>query len=168
MIINLKLGGVEIPIESLTDITENISPLSAETVLRMSDGTGVKQTAWSNKYIIDISGSGYTPLVLNGLDYAASMTLECTTPLSVHGALNIVTLPSARRSDVDVVCFAVVNGRAVRTGKSISVNTCTIDTVSGAVGYFANYWPTFTVFASRPKESQGRGGRSWSIRCETL
>ena len=165
-ILNLIIGGIEIPFESSHVINQSYSPLGASNVLRMADGSGFKQTAWFGKTKIETSGTGKLPLPLRGLDYESQIVMECVEPLTEYSASNVITLPTARRSDVSILGFATVSGRAVKSAVSISGDVATVTSVANATGYHVIYYPKFTVFLSRPNEddtARSLSSRSWSI-----
>ncbi len=180
MIINLKLNGVEICLNSSQTISQDFEPLSGETILRMVDGTGVKQQSWANKTRIVSRGSGEIPLPLLGVDYSQLMILDCCSPQSAYSATTTVTLPpgftlsavnyNSFRSDVSMIGHAIVKGKLEHAAiTNLTGNVVTLATVSGATGYQITYWPKFLVFASKPRESHGlRGGskRAWEFVAE--
>lgn len=178
----MKLGGVEVAFNSAHSISQSFEPISAEIVHRMSDGSAVKQTAWSGKMRISTRGDGKIPLALLDLDYSGMLVLDCCSPLSVFSASTALTLPddwsydgdeyAAWRYDVSLVGHAIVSGMLRQAAiSSIVDNDVTLTSVSGASGYQLSYWPRYCVFASRPQESgSGRGypGRSWSLIAEQV
>jgi len=164
--INLILGGVTVAFEASHEIAQDYEPLESSGILRMSDGTGVKQTFWSGKTKITTRGNGRFPPGLLGLDYSGSLSMSCVTPRAVDSASNVITVPAARRSDVSMIGLALVNGRSVPTGISLVDNTATLTTVSGAAAYQVLYFPTFIVYAQRPSESNN--ARSWGQHGWTL
>lgn len=164
--INLFLNSVEIGFDSSHSISQQYAPIEATTVLRMSDGSALKQTAYSGKTRITTSGTGRNPLPTDGLNYASQIAMKCVDPVTEYSASNTITLPASRRSDVDSIGFAVVNGRSVRTSISISGNTATLTTVAGATGYEVIYYPTFNVFIKKPQTgstTRTLNSRSWSF-----
>ena len=74
-----ELGGISVPIEANIEFDQDYEPLTAETwpPIRMMDGTGVKQVAWSGKLKTKLTGSGWMQSGLDGLDYSAPMLLKC-------------------------------------------------------------------------------------------
>lgn len=165
--INLIVDGIEIPFDASHVINQKYTSIEASAIVEMSDGSAVKQTAWSGKTLIETSGTGRLPLPLSGVDYSAPVVLECVEPLTIRSASNSITLPSTRRSDVSSMGFAVVNGKAVHTSLSITGDTATLTAVAGAVSYEVLYWPKFTVlFLARPDEggvSRSPNSRQWSF-----
>lgn len=165
------LGGIKVSYDASHSISQDYEPMASESILRMANGTGVKQTIWSGKTKIITRGQGRFPPGLRGLDYSASMVLECVTPVAIDSVSNVITVPSARRSDIDLMGLALIDGRSVHAGVSLSGNTATLNTVSGAAAYQVLYFPKFTVFASRPTENNSArqwGQHGWNLVCEEV
>jgi hypothetical protein len=136
----------------------------------MSDGTGVKQTAWTGKILSRIRGKGWVPHGLHALDYSASMELSCIAQRSITSASNVIVIPAARRSDLAPTGFAVVADQLVSTSISIATNTATLGTVSGSTFYCVYYYPKITVFAKLPTENNTHTSAEydWELVCEQV
>lgn len=170
-IINLIVNGIEVPLGAAESINQKYEPLASEGILRTMDGTAIKQVAWSGKTRIETTGTGRLPLPLQDIDYGLSFVMQCASPIEKQSASNIIVLPTNRRADVSPVGYAIVNGREVRTPLSLTGDTATLTVVTGANGYVVAYWPTFTVFGTRPTETdnaRAKSGRSWSFVCEQV
>lgn len=166
---DIIIGGLRVAFDSAYQLSQTYEEIGGSTLHRMLDGSGVKQTHWSKLRTV-ITGAGRYPVGLESLDYSSTITIQCMAPLSLsHASNNVFTLPAARRSDWAPAGFAIVGGRLVRTSCTVVTNTATLGTVSGAQGYQVLYWPTLTVYASRPtQQADGRtgDGRSWTLTAE--
>ena len=164
-----ELGGISVPIEANIEFDLDYEPLTAETwpPIRMMDGTGVKQVAWSGKLKTKLTGSGWMQSGLDGLDYSAPMLLKCASPRGISNASNVITIPAARRSDPGFVPvgYAIVDGRRVDSPVSIVGNVATVTVVASASGYCVQYFPEITVFAQAPvtQGNMADGDFRWSI-----
>jgi hypothetical protein len=167
MLHNIKIGGVEIGFGAAHQISQEYETLGGRSLRRMMDGAGLLQTQWGKLRTI-IRGSGRLPEGLAGLNYAASMTIDCMAPRSIWSANTTVIIPAGRRTDWPPHAYAIVNVQHVRTAHSISTNTVTCTAVSGASGYIVAYYPSLTMYASPPQTSfEGRGPvAGWTLIAE--
>lgn len=167
---NLIFGGVEIPQTAALDLSQTYEPLGGSSLLRMSDGSGVKMTRWT-KTRTSISGAGWIPPGLDAIDYSAQIVVDCVAPRAVLSATTAATIPAARRPDVAPWAFAIMSdGRQVPTTCSMVVDAATAGAVSGAVRYVFQYLPRLTVFADPPRSSYdvAAAAASWSIDAEEV
>jgi len=166
------LDNIEVPIECFEGFNQSYEELTASGIIRMSDGTAIKQTAWKGKIKIQTSGNGWAPVGLTGLDYENSMLFKCAIPRAIDDATVNITLPAARRSDSGYtpIGFAVVNNELVETTINIVTNAATLGVVAGATAYRVHYWPELTVFVKEPPENWDRSGNSfgWSFEAEQV
>lgn len=168
---SLKIGSVEFALHTFP-VSQEYRPLGVGSQgLRMLSGTAIKQTHFS-KLATRISGSGWAPAALAGMDWSASFSISCIEPRSIHSASNVATMPTARRSDFtgSVLARAVVAGLLVDTPVVVVTNTATATAVSGATSYQFLYWPTMTCFSDGPTESVDveQGVYSWTIDAEEV
>ncbi|WP_325435173.1 hypothetical protein [Pseudomonas nitroreducens] len=157
----LTLGGITIPPEAGAP-EQSRDPLQGATVVRMSDGAGVKMTHWSGKASGEISGSGLIPLGLDGLDYGQPLELLLTQPRSIAQAGRVFTLPAPCRPDREPWGFALVSGRwrpvqSTRVGLEVTL-TVTV----GATLYMVQWMPQYSVFADPPQETMS-GSHGWTL-----
>lgn len=166
---HITIGGITIPIESIKDFNQRYEPLGATSILRMADGSGVEQTAWTGKLKVVTSGSGWVPTGLDALGKGEHL-FKCGVHRAIQTASNVIVLPSARRTDADFIPlgFAVVDNKLVETDISISGDTATLTAVADATGYRVHYWPELTVFIRDVPESwqQSTNTHSWSFEAE--
>lgn len=167
---SLKIGGVEIALQTFP-VTQTYRPLEGSTVHRMLDGSALKQQHW-RKLATSISGDGWAPAALAGVDWSAAVEILCVQPRAIHSATVNATLPAARRSDLttNVYCRAVVAGELVETPVSVLVNAATADAVAGATSYQFYYYPKLSCYSSGPTESLDLGGAAyaWSLEAEEV
>lgn len=152
---NFILGGITIFTESILNFNQDYEEDFASTLLIMADGSGVPQNAWGGKIKTTLSGSGWIPLGLDGLNFNTTLELSCAAFKAINSASNVITLPAARRSDIALTALALVGGKKVPTSVSISTNTATLGVVSGASAYQVWYQPKINVYVTqRPKLTQ--------------
>jgi len=166
---DIIIGGIRIAFDSAYELTQTYDNLGGVALHRMLDGTGVQQVHW-RKLATTITGSGKLPDGLAALNFDSSITILCMAPLGISTVSNVITLPAARRTDWAPVGYAIVGGRLVRSAVSVSTNTATVTTVSGATAYQVLYWPSLTVLASPPeRQFNGRGTvAGWTLRAEEV
>lgn len=162
----IMLGGIEIALQAgAPELGEE--GLEASTVLRMSDGTGVKMTAWE-KASGSISAQGWVPPGLDGLDYSAPIELRTTQVCNMQLTTLVFTLTSTPRPDVAPWAFALVDGELHPTGCVTVDGVATVTAVAGASMYQVCWMPVYSVFARRPakQQSSATGAQSWSTNWE--
>lgn len=170
MIRTLEIGGLVIPVQAAGDIEQSFETIGGSALLRMLNGAGMKQTHW-RKLKTTISGSGWTPPGLAGLDYTAPLTIKSCASRAVQAAGNVIAVPSARRTDTGYAPsgYAIVEGRYVPTPLVLVSNTATLTAVSGAQGYGVRYWPQLSVYAEfRESNRPAASSWSWSIEAEEI
>ncbi|RLA21061.1 MAG: hypothetical protein DRQ61_09030 [Gammaproteobacteria bacterium] len=169
-----ELNGISVPVEANVEFNQDYEALSSETwpPLRFMNGSGVKQTAWSGKLRTVLTGAGWMPAGLDGLDYSATMVLKCAGPRGISSASNAITIPSARRSDTGFAPYgyAIVGGKRVDSPVGLAGNVATVTSVSGATGYGVYYYPQMTVSAQAPRTTGNlvTGDFSWSLEAEEI
>lgn len=160
----ITLGGVPIVLHAGAP-TESLEAIGGSLVLRMSDGAGIKQQHWE-RMSGSISGEGWMPPGLSGLDYSGPLELRSTQVQNMVGAGLVFELTSTPRTDVAPWGHALVGDQWVRTECAFAAGVATLTAVAGASLYQACWMPTFSVFCSRPAQGQGAGAHSWSISWE--
>lgn len=159
----IMLGGVPIVLHAGAP-EESVGPIGGSTVLRMSDGAGVKMQHWQ-KSAGSISGSGWMPPGLAGLDYSPPLELRSTKVINHVGAGPEFALQHTPRPDMAPWAQALIGDRWVRVPCSYADGVVTIPPVPGATLYQACYMPVFSVFAEAPAETQGTE-HGWSLNWE--
>lgn len=159
----IMLGGVPIVLHAGAP-EESIGPIGGSTVLRMSDGAGVKMQHWQRS-AGSISGSGWMPPGLSGLDYSQPLELRSTKVINHVGAGPEFTPLHTPRQDMPPWAQALIGDQWVRVPSSYADGVLTVPPVLGATLYQACYMPVFSVFADAPSETQG-AAHGWSINWE--
>lgn len=160
---SIMLGGVPIVLHAGAP-EQSIGPIGGSTVGRMSDGAGVKMQHWQ-KAAGSISGSGWMPPGLSGLDYSQPLELRSTKVVNHVGAGPEFLLQHTPRPDMAPWAQALVGDRWVRVPSTFADGVLTVPPIPGATLYQACYMPIFSVFADAPSETQGIS-HGWSINWE--
>lgn len=164
----LKFGGIDIVLHAGPP-EQSADPLEASTVLRMSGGFGIKMTAWE-KAAGTISGQGWMPPGLDGLDYSAPIELRSTQVSTMQGTVLEYTLPDTPRPDVEPWAFALLGDQWQPTPCVTDAGVATVTAVVGAELYQVWWLPVYSVYARRPakQQSSATGTQSWSINWEEV
>ena len=160
------LGGVPIVLHAgAPELSEEA--IGGSTVFRMSDGAGVKMQHWE-RMAGSISGSGWMPPGLDGLDYSQPLELRSTQVNAIHGEGPEFTLTGTPRPDMAPWADALVGDQWIPVPSTFAEGVVTVTPVSGASLYRACWMPVYSVFANKPAKSQSSGTAShgWSIPWE--
>lgn len=157
------LGGVEIVLEAGAP-EESIESIGGDSVLRLSQGAGVKMSHWLRR-AGSISGRGWTPPGLDGLDYSQPLELRSRQVENVRGPGRQFSLPTTPRPDVPAWAAALVDGEWRRAVVSVAAGVATVVEVPGASMYEVNWMPMFMVFTRAPTKAQS-ADQTWSIAWE--
>ncbi|WP_278445247.1 hypothetical protein [Stutzerimonas kunmingensis] len=162
----IMLGGVPIVLHAGAPVLSE-EPIGGETSMRMSDGALVSMTHWE-RVSGTISGNGWMPPGLHGLDYSQPLELRSTKVQSVTGTGLTHTLRGTLRPDVAPWAQALVGDDWVNTACSVTDGVATVTAVVGATLYRVCWMPIYSVKARRPSETQdsGTASHSWSITWE--
>ncbi len=157
-----EIGGLKIATEAVLGFEQVYEPMAGAARLRLMSGAAVQQVWWRKLRTV-LSGDGWWPPGLDGLDYDATLTLLCAVPRTLQAASNVIALPAARRTDTGYTPqgYALVRGASPQVGGGDLVPTtlglagdvATLGTVAGAIGYHVAYWPALTVWADPPTVS---------------
>lgn len=159
----IMLGGVPIVLHAGAP-EQSVERLGGEAVVRLSDGDAVKMAHWS-KASGSISGDGWMPPGLDGLDYSQPLELRLTQPECITGTATTVPLTSTPRPDVAPWALALVGDQWQATPCTVLDGVATI-TAAASAELYALYWmPVYSVFASKPGKSMG-ATHGWSINWE--
>lgn len=138
---SLKIAGIEISIIASLDLQQRIEPISGAEMRRMASGAGFKMGHW-RKYRISLSGAGWAPASLNGINYDAPFEIELPFP----------------------VAFAV--GESLPSGWAQRSAPWGERTVIDQSGVSVRYvYPKLTVFSDGPQQSHD-GNPSWEMTLE--
>lgn len=143
--------------------------IGGETNVRLSRGRLVTMRHWE-KMAGSITGSGFAPPGLDGLDFAAHHELRSTKSRALQSSGTAFTLPSDHRPDKAPWAFALVPGlkEPVETACVTSGRSVTVTPVPGATAYQVWFLPVYIVKCSRPSETQDSSGAAfgWTINWE--
>lgn len=166
----VMLGGLPIVLHAGT-VAQSITPLGGPEILRLTSGAGVQQTHWQRSAIA-LSGSGWMPPGLDGLDYTKPLELRCTKQLSIVSTGRTFQIIGTPRPDFPVYGLALVGKEWVDAELTLSGNAAEVAEVSGATFYQIMWMPMFTVSAKRPQGDMDPGNgatpHGWQITCEEL
>lgn len=159
----IMLGGVPIVLHAGAP-AQSIERLGGEAVVRLSDGKAVKMTHWG-KASGSISGDGWMPPGLDGLDYSQPLELRLTQPDCITGTATTVTLTSTPRPDVAPWALALVGDQWQATPCSVGEGVATLTAVTGAELYALYWMPVYSVFVGKPGKSLS-ATHGWTINWE--
>ena len=167
----VMLGGVEIVMHAGVP-EQSDAPVVAETIVRMGQGGGVKLTHF-RKAGGSISGRGWMPPGLDGLDYSQPLELRLTKQQSINQATpSGIVLTSTPRDDYAPWAQALVGREWVPTAVDISGLLATVTPVVGATQYSVQWMPRFWVFASKPVQQMSAADSTaphgWSLAWEEV
>lgn len=159
----LMLGGIAIVQQAgALDLTEDV--IGGDALLRLSGGPAVKMTRYE-RMAGTISGQGWLPPGLDGLDYSQPLELRSTQVSAIQGPGPTFTLPSTPRPDKEPWAYAVLGGELVPAACSTVDGVVTVSPVAGASAYQVWWLPVYSVFARRPprQQSNSTATQGWSI-----
>ena len=166
-----EIDGVTVPLQSVVDFTQGYEDFGSSVVHRMMNGDGKQQYNWS-KIKTTLSGRGWIPAGLDGVDFSGSVLLKCAAHKTITSASNVIVLTADRRSDTDFEPrgYAIVAGNRVDTTISLPVNTATLGVVAGATSYQVEYFPQISVFAKLTSSDVAvtEANYSWVIKAEQV
>lgn len=164
----IMLGGIPIVLHAGAP-EQAEEAIGGETLLRMSDGTGIPMTHWQ-KMAGSISGQGWMPPGLDGLDYSQPLELRTTQVNSMQGTGLVYTLPSTPRPDHAPWGMALIGNDWRPTTCNTVDGVATVTAVAGAAAYQVWWMPVYSVKAMRPPKQQSSASatHSWSIPWEEL
>jgi hypothetical protein len=175
---------VSLPVYATVELTQTYQPLYARTLYRHLDGSAAVRQQWSGKLATEISCKGLIPPGFSQLDFNSTIIVSCVEHRSVTSTGTAITIPAARRSDVqhqtkagtlatgswyarawDGDSYATATG-STTTGAPNVVNI-TLATGESHEHYEVIYLPKLTCYVDPPTESFTQNdGWSWSLRAE--
>lgn len=177
-------AAVSLPVHATVELTQTYQPLYARTLYRHLDGSAAVRQQWSGKLATEITGRGLIPPGFSQLDFNKPLYLSCVEHRSVTSTGTAITIPAARRTDVQhtTVSGALATGSwyarawdgdnySVATGTTTTgapnVVTITLATGESHDFYEVVYIPKLTVYADPPTETYTQNnGWGWSLRAE--
>lgn len=166
----VMLGGVSIVPHAGT-VSQSITPLGGPEIVRLSSGAGVPMTHWQ-KSAIALSGSGFMPPGLDGIDYTQALELRCTKHLSIVSTGTSFVLAGTPRPDFSPWALALVGQQWVETDLVLDGADVMVIPIPGASAYQVCWMPMFIVSAKRPQGDMDPANNvtphGWQITCEEL
>lgn len=168
---NFQLGGISIPIQAGLEFSQTYEAIGGNVLHRMQSGRAIKQTHYK-KLRTSLSGQGWVPTGLDGLEYSESMILKCAAPRSISSESYQIVIPSYRRNDpgFEPKGYALVKGHLIETTLVMQEDIAILNPVGYALSYQVHYYPQILVFAEPPQVQSNITGAefSWSITCEEV
>jgi len=178
---------VTIPVHGSTELSQSYTDLRAQTLYRYLSGGAAVRRSWSGKIRTEVQGRGLVPEGLSAVCSATgTVTISCVGHRSIRSASNVITIPSARRTDLTITTKAgtAATGKswyartwdgdvyATATGTTASgtghnIVTITLATGETHAGYEVVYLPKLVGYAElRSDEYQQNQGFGWSLVVE--
>ncbi|MCJ8168629.1 hypothetical protein [Atopomonas sediminilitoris] len=139
----LIINGIELPIHTGID-SQRYETVGGSTTLRMHSGRAIKQTHY-RKLSISISGSGWMPAGLAGLDTGVPVDVWCFQPRSILTTALTVTVTTDVRPDVAPWVLAYVRGEWVPVASVTAGRVVTITQRPDATQYAVYWLPRLSV-----------------------
>lgn len=167
----LTIGGVEIAVESSDQISQTYGSIGGLTTLRTMKGGAIRQRNWRKlSTTISVPSARFLPAI-HALDLDAPHVIQCLARRQIASDTSVVTLPQARRADIDPIGYAVMTtGFMQRTSGILSGDTLTLVAVPGALRYTATYVPELLALITALEEHidlrSARAG--WQLTAEEI
>ena len=162
-----ELNGIKTTLASFASYNESVTNIEGSSIVTMSSGRNIKQTSWTDKKKVKISGTGFFPIGLAALPVAVEMTLKLAHPVSVSSSSNSITITANRRIDAgyEPQCAAIVDGDIIKMSHTVVGSTFNITPHGQAQAYVVTYVPQIQVFCIKPptESSDKNFNISWSI-----
>lgn len=153
-------GGVPIVLHAGPP-AQSDSPVLGESLVRLALGSLVKMSHFK-KAGGSISGSGWMPPGLDGLDYDHQLELRLTAHESISGVGLVYALTGTPRPDVAPWALALVGDELESASCTLSGSSVTVAPVAGASRYYVQWMPVYTVFANKPVKSVDPATNTWT------
>lgn len=168
---NFELGGITVPILSCLEFSQTYELVGGSVMHRMQSGRAVKQTHFTKLKTV-LSGQGWVPAGLDGLNFNEPLLLKCAAPRTISSCISKIVLPAERRSDAgfEPKGFALICGQLIEIPINIKANIAMLDAVPEAVCFQIQYYPELSIFAelSYIQGNTVRGDFSWAMICEEI
>ena len=105
---SLTLDNIEILFLEAASYSETIERIGGFVLLRTVLGSAKRQHNWA-KHRISLAGSGPLPPALLEVDHTVSHVLKLSAPQTIQSPSNIITVPTARRGDVPLEAYAILD-----------------------------------------------------------
>lgn len=142
---SLKIAGREISIASWLDLDISIEPIGGQSVRRLANGSAFKMSQWQ-KHRITLSGSGWVPAELLGIDFEGTFEIELPFPEAFATGDTLPSGWSSRSAPYGEYSYTDQAG-----------NVCRM------------IYPKMTVVSEGPRKTINSGVTpSWELVCEVV
>ena len=141
---SLIIAGIELPQRARLDLTQTFEPIGGRSARRMASGALFRMSHWQ-RWKTTISGGGWVPPQLLGIDYDQPYTIESVTPLSLAVGEPLPPNWGSRAAPWDEKTVTDERGVQVRL-----------------------FFPILTVMSDPPRLITGGSGPSWELVCEEV
>lgn len=138
----LIIAGIELPIRARLDYQQTFDPIGARNARRHQDGSLFVTGIWK-KWKTTITGGGWIPAQLLGINYDAPYEIHCIQPMAFAVG---EALPPGWAARVDVPEELITDEHSISTRL---------------------IYPILTVMSERPKITPGENP-SWVLECEEI
>lgn len=152
-----KIDGLALVAVAAVGLAQSYTP-TPKFIARTMDGTAKAQTNYTKLETV-ISGSGWMLTGWEALDLTDSVVLSCAEARTISDVSNVITIPAARRSDVAVRGFGVINGVPVSTPVNVVADVATLTVIGGESHFIVGFYPEFSAFV----ELVQNGRQSWTL-----
>lgn len=165
---SIKIGSIEIPSHLGHSLRPQIIPILARTLRRSLNGNLTIQSRYQ-KLQATISGEGWFPPGLDGLDFGLEHEVHWIQTLSKSSISNVITIPRSFRTDLNYEPkgLAIVDGVPYDVDISLVGDIATLSTIVSATQYVVIYYPiiigALSISTSYDEDSDTH---SWSLEIE--
>lgn len=138
----LVIAGIELPLRAILDFSQTFEPLGGRSARRLANGALFRMSQWQ-RWKTTISGGGWVPPQLLGIDYTQPYTIECVTTLALAVGEALPATWTQRASPWGEKTVTDESGVAVRL-----------------------FYPVLIVMSDPPRLITGGSGPSWELVCE--
>lgn len=167
----LTIGGIPISVESSDRIAQTYSAVGGGRAMRLMNGGLVMQRNWRRlQTVVTVSDARFLPAI-HALDLDVPHVIQCLARRQLASDTSVITLPQARRADIDPLGYAVMpTGFMQRTSGILSGDTLTLVAVPGALRYTATYVPELLALITALEEQiDVRSARAgWQLTAEEI
>lgn len=140
----LIIAGIELPQRARLDLSQTFEPIGGRSSRRMASGALFRMSHWQ-RWRTTISGGGWVPPQLLGIDYDQPYTIQCVTTLALAVGESLPPTWAQRSSPWGETSVTDERGVTVRL-----------------------FYPILTVMSDPPRLISGGSGPSWELVCEEL
>lgn len=141
---SLIIAGIELPQRARLDLNQTFEAIGGRSARRMASGALFKMSRWT-RWKTTISGAGWVPPQLLGIDYDQPYTVECVEPLAL--AVGEALPPTWGSRSAPWAEKTITDERGVQVRL---------------------FFPILTVMSDPPRLITGGSGPSWELVCEEL